>query len=265
MYNKSSISGNDILQDLVNKDTDGDSVLDWEEGLWGTDPGKKDTDDDGTLDGVEITGLKSETADSEENAGEAENLTQTDKFARELFSTITTLNQAGEIDEATIEKLSSSLAEQIQNSVPKKVFNVSEINILDDNTQQATQNYNNTLESIFKKYPINTTVLDVLQKFIIDENNVDTSVLIELDPIIEQTKKVIEEMVKIKVPQFLASSHLSLINAFQRLVENVVDIRLYDTDIILSLSAISQYETNTNLLESALNNLGSIIDKKLNN
>ena len=34
--------GNITIKDLVNKDTDGDGILDWEEGLWGTDPTKKE-------------------------------------------------------------------------------------------------------------------------------------------------------------------------------------------------------------------------------
>ena len=102
--------------DLINRDTDGDGALDWEEGLYGTDLNKKDTNDDGILDSAEIAKLKSETMLSSENTNaEPENLTQTDKFARELFSTIATLNQAGQIDQATIDKLSSSLTEQIQN------------------------------------------------------------------------------------------------------------------------------------------------------
>jgi flagellar basal body-associated protein FliL len=31
---------NEIVGNLVNRDTDGDGIPDWEEGLWGTDPTK---------------------------------------------------------------------------------------------------------------------------------------------------------------------------------------------------------------------------------
>ncbi len=40
---------NQILGDLINRDSDGDQVPDWEESLWGTDPNKKDTDGNGVL------------------------------------------------------------------------------------------------------------------------------------------------------------------------------------------------------------------------
>ena len=57
------IYGNEILENLITRDTDLDGVLDWEEGLWGTDPTKKDTNDDGVFDGVEIAKLKTAQED----------------------------------------------------------------------------------------------------------------------------------------------------------------------------------------------------------
>ena len=80
--------GNETLENLINKDTDDDGILDWEEGLWGTDPTKKETTP-GTPDGVAVEKLKTEQSKNLENNGEApsvnqgeENLTQTDKFSR---------------------------------------------------------------------------------------------------------------------------------------------------------------------------------------
>ena len=50
--------GNAIVGDLVNRDTDGDGLLDWEESLWDTDPNNKDTNGDGVSDSVEIAKIK---------------------------------------------------------------------------------------------------------------------------------------------------------------------------------------------------------------
>ena len=47
------------LEDLVNKDTDGDGILDWEEGLYGLDPTKKETTP-GVSDQNAISKLKAE-------------------------------------------------------------------------------------------------------------------------------------------------------------------------------------------------------------
>ncbi|KKQ28011.1 MAG: hypothetical protein US45_C0055G0003 [Candidatus Nomurabacteria bacterium GW2011_GWA1_37_20] len=266
--------GNITIKDLVNKDTDGDGILDWEEGLWGTDPTKKETTP-GTPDKVAIENLKKQTGQNQQEQGlpllkngdnqSIENLTQTDQFSRELFSTIATLNQNGIVDQATIDKLGASLAEKIQNPIIRKVFLISDIKTINDNSVQAFINYNNALNSIFQKYPTTYSVLDVLQEFIIDENSVDVSVLSKLNPIIEQSNKVMTAMVKMNVPQSLSVLHLNFINTLQRLVENLSDIKLYDNDSIVALGGISKYKENTTQLESDLNNLVNVIDQKLKN
>ncbi len=270
-------NSNATIEDLVNKDTDGDGVLDWEEGLWGTDPTKKETTP-GISDKVAIEKLKAgrpaaeidgiKASPQQDGLNGADNIgtgmTQTDKFSRELFATISTLNQNGNIDQATIDKLSDSLAERIQNSAPRKIYLLSDINVIKDDSLQTIKKYNNTLNNIDQKYKANYTVFDILQKFAIDENNVDVAVLSELDPIIENLNKTIIDMAKMSVPQSLSILHLAVINTLEKIAENISDIQLYDTDVIISLSAITQYNQNINTLESNTGVLGNAIRKKLN-
>ncbi len=263
---------NETLEGLVNRDTDGDGIMDWEENLWGTDPAKKETTL-GIADSLAIEKIK-----AEEGVGESgnflqnitqintENLTQTDQFSRELFATIVAANQAGTMDEAAIESLTTSLSEKIQNAPPRKVFSVFDIKTTTDNSAQSFTNYNKSLSDIYKKNPaVSYTILDVLQKFIIDENSVDASALVKLEPIIKQTNNIITAMLKINAPQSIATLHLSVINSFQRLVENISDIKLYDSDAIMALGGISKYQENATRLETDLNNLAKTISQKLKN
>lgn len=267
--------GNLALESLVNKDTDDDGILDWEEGLWGTDPTKKETTA-GVPDSTAINKLKSEQSSStgttneqgEPLLNEGQNnatLTQTDKFSRELFATVASLSQNGVMDQATIDQLSSSLADQIQNSAPRKVFLISEIKTINNDRFQTFLSYYDALNDIDKKYKIDYTALDVLGQFVIDENNVDVSALIKLDLIIANTNKTIGAMVKMSVPTSISTLHLNAVNALQRLSENLSDIRLYDTDVVVAINGISQYMENAEKLDSAVNNLANAIDQKLNN
>jgi len=263
------IYSNEVISKLVNKDTDGDGMLDWEEGLWGTDPTKKDTNGDGVLDNIEIEKLKSETGQGEQGesllALQDENLTETDKFSRELFATVATFNQSGAMDQVTVDKISDSLAEQIKNTPSKKIFLISDIKVIADDTVVTIQKYSNTLDGILSKITVKYTVIDVLQKFVGDENNENIEALSELDPIIKQTTDFINGMVKMETPQSLATLHLDVVNALERLIKNLNDIKLYDSDIIVALGAISQYQTNTIALESATQKLTAVINQKLNN
>jgi len=252
-----------IVKDLVNRDSDGDGMLDWEEGLWGTSPEKKDTNDDGVPDNVEIAKLKTELGQNqnEDVIQNEENLTQTDKFSRELIATMAALNQTGEMDQATIDKLGTSLALQIENSPTKKIYTLGEMKITNDNSVQAIQKYTANMDMLEKKYPMNGNATAVLQESLTLDGDIDGSVLYKLDPITQQMENIIKEMTKIEVPQKIASLHLGLTNAMQKIMENLRDIQLLDSDAIVALSAISQYEDNTTALEASVNNLRNATEK----
>jgi len=259
----------ETLGDIINKDTDGDGILDWEESLWGTSPMERETTP-GILDSVAIEELKAQKAEEAELNGElesldTENLTQTDRFSRELFSTISALSQNGSVDQVVIDELSTSLAEQIKNSPVQKIFLLSDLKIIQDDNFQSIKNYDDTLNIIHQKHPAERTVMDVLQDFAADEENVDTAVLSELDPINAQVRGIIGDMVEMNVPQSLAVLHLDIVNGLQRLSENIDNIKFFDTDVIVALGAISQYEANTDLLAEATINLTDAINQKLSN
>ena len=255
----------------MNKDSDSDGILDWEESLWGTDPTKKETTE-GIPDQVAIDKIKAEQGMEEGNSSlndatlqNAVNLTRTDQFSRELFATIAAASQNGAMDQATIDALSITLAEKIQNPNVRKIFLTSDIKISKNDDADAVKIYGNALNNIQKIYTLDYTALDVLQKFSADENNVDVSVLSKLDPIIAQTNKVINTALKTSVPKSLADLHLKVINSLERLVENLIDIKLYNTDAIVSFGAIFQYNQNASILESDIVNLQNAITQKLSN
>jgi len=256
------------LGDLVNKDTDGDGIPDWEESLYGLDPTKKETTP-GILDSVALEKLKIQQAQQglpllENGEGQSmENLTQTEKFSRELFATVAAASQGGALDQTAIDQLVASLAGKIENPTVRKVFVASDLNIIKDDSTQAIKNYMDTMGKLEAKYPIKGSVSGILEKFVADENNVNISALAELDLIIKPLQNGMGEALKMKVPQSLASLHLDSLNALERLLENLNDIKLFDTDPILSLGAIRQYGQNATLLESAALKLKNAIILKL--
>ena len=261
-----SYSGNIAIGDLVTKDTDLDGVLDWEESLWGTDPTKKDSNDDGTADGVEIERLKAAQGASVESSSEQpeENLTETDKFAREFFSTVVSLNQAGEIDAATMDKLGSTLADEVGNSAPRKVFSIKDFKTSGDD-KNSIQIYGNTLASIFNKHAINIDANDVLEEAITEDGEINVGVLNKLDPVIKNFNEVINEMSKINVPPYFLSIHLQTINGLEKIAENLADIKLIDKDPLVAMGAMSQYPQNSAELQNYIDTLNQKGAEKLGN
>ena len=252
--------------DLVNKDTDGDGVLDWEEGLWGTDPNKKDTDDNGVPDDLEIDKMKIAKGinpDDPENKKE-ENLTETEKFARELFATTAALNQTGVMDEKAIDKITTSVAEQIKNPVIRKVYLISDLKIIQDNSLEAAQKYfqnlGNLIDKHKKKYPISAKMPQILNDFV--SNSTDNQKLSEFNLLIDYTKGNIDLMLSLEIPKEFGLSHLNIINTWEQILENLIDIKLVDSDPIIAMGAVNKFQININLLEENIKKHIDIIIKK---
>ena len=261
------VSGDEILGDVLSKDTDKDGILDWEEGLWGTDPTKGDTNDDGVSDKEEIARMKAErgatsgepaSADGSGGASE-ENLTQTDKFARELFTTIAALNQSGEIDDNTVAQITDSLATQIQNPVQRKIFTMADLKVTGDSSQVSLETYANAVVGLYQRYPVTGNVVDVLNQLSETEDN--TQILSQLSPGINQMKNFVDGMTKVNAPAVIASSHLEVINSLQVLIENMEDIQLFDTDSLATLGALSQYENNVDRFNTAVERLSIALNQ----
>jgi len=72
-----------LKSEILEKDSDGDGLLDWEESLWGTDPFLVDTDGDGILDGEFVASRKKDKSTSQIVADE--NLNFSEQFSRDFF------------------------------------------------------------------------------------------------------------------------------------------------------------------------------------
>ncbi len=259
-------NSNDKVGDLVNRDTDLDGVPDWQESLYGTDPTKRDTDDDGVSDDIEIARLSKQNPVNGEldlSIENKEDKTMTGQLSKELFSTIATLNQTGAVDQDTVDTLSAKLAEKIQNPLNIRTYTMSDIKISTSDDKQSVKAYNDALNKIYAKYPVKTTFFDVLDKFIIDEDTVDESALKDLDFLIKQTTNIKNETIKIPVPASLAILHLNVLNAMEKVIDNMSSVKFYDTDIVVAMGGIVQYSENASALESAVGELDLKINQRL--
>ena len=252
----------EVLENLINKDSDLDGVVDWEEDLWGTNPLVKDTDGDGIWDNDEITQLRKELV---RNTGvppsDTENLTTTDKFSQELLSTIAALNQSGELDPESINHLGATLAQEIENAPQKRVFGISDIKVVGSSIQ-AAEKYVTDLNALSTKYPPAGNPIEVLSETLTTEGDVDTALLYKLDPLIIQMGNIVTGMLGLEVPQKISAVHLELLNAIERTRENLSDIKLMEQDALIAFSAMNQLEANDNQVTAVVEKLNATLQNE---
>jgi hypothetical protein len=264
---------NMTVADLVNKSTTGDGIPDWEKILLGLDPTKTENVP-GVPDSVTIQKMvQANNANTQTNGASQDDssLSQTDKVSRDFFATIAALEQSGAIDangnmdQATEDKLSNTLINNIQNAPQRKIYQFSDIKIINDNSVAAFRKYNNALNNVFPKTSIKYSVTDVLQKFAPDDtgNNADPSVLPELDPIIKQMTDSLNGLLITPVPRALATLHLYMVDSLEATIENLSDIQQYNTDPIVAFSGMSKYQQNSSLFTQITQDIGGLIDMKL--
>ena len=257
---------NTTVSDWINKDSDGDGIPDWEERLWGTDPNNPETIP-GVPDAQTIQQMKEKMGADSTNTGTpvstSGSLTKTDQFSRDFMATVSTLSENGTLDQATIDKLSSSLSDEIQNTTQQKVYTLADLKITNDNSINAVKKYSTAIDNLYPKNPVKYTVINVLNEFSPDGNNVYPEKLSELNPIIKQENDLLVGTLKAQVPQSLALLDLNFINKLETLLENLNSITMYNTDPILSLSGIGKYNQSSTDLATATQALTDAINQKL--
>jgi hypothetical protein len=100
------------LGEFVDRDTDSDGVKDWEEALWGTDPLKGDTNDDGISDKDDID-KKKFALNQQNTGGDISEGNETDVFSKELFTTLISLKETGALTPETISDLAQKLGSNV--------------------------------------------------------------------------------------------------------------------------------------------------------
>jgi hypothetical protein len=275
-HNSGLIYGNETVNDLLTRDTDEDGVPDWEETLYGTDPTKIDTVP-GVPDSTTIANKQGAYNGSNlaisGNALGSQNLNETDKLSRELFSTIAALNQTGVVDQNTIDNLSDSMVSEIQSAdTTAKVYSYTDLKISNDNSKVAIQNYNNALNKIFQKYISQPSDYDLLAYSLVSGSagpiqsfldNGDATELKALDPVAQELLTEIKGLLATSVPSGLSQLHLNLINGMEKVYENINNLELVDTDTVVAMNAVDQYTDNMDSLQSYIDKIRSTIDQDL--
>jgi hypothetical protein len=258
---------NQSIEDLIGKDTDVDGIPDWEEALWGTNPNKKMTFNN-TPDATYIANKKKALNIEESVSANEQNLTETEKFAREFFASYSAMKSSGQVDNNAINSFSNSLGQNIVNPDLVDRYGVIDVKIGSSDDSVSKQKYYQDVQTLFKSYQANGlgNELDIISSGLasnsasgttndIDQNN-------KLSAIGKAYQNFAQKIMGMNIPQSLAEYHLRIANSANNTGISVLNMTKITNDPIVGLSGLSQYQKYSDDLVKAVTDLETFLSKQ---
>jgi hypothetical protein len=234
------LSANISLNNLVQKDSDGDGIFDWEESLWGTDPYNKSTNE-GVEDKDFVEKKKKElAANNEDESGisNEENLNETEKFSREFFATVTALKQSGNLNEGSVSNIANVVGEKMSNSNLSNKYRITDLKKTYDVTAQNQEDFYNTVGDIYEKYRNQGLGTEL--------DNMDTSTgesdALELARISQVYQDFSKEVADLPVPSNLTQNALDIINGAYNTGLAIKNLSQMTDNPLVGLIGLTQYQ-----------------------
>jgi hypothetical protein len=246
------------INELLQKDSDGDGVLDWEEGLWGTDPYKTKTFED-TPD-KEYIKAKREALKTPGSTGADTGLNETDKFAQQFFASLAALKQSGQLNETTMKNIASSLGESIADPSLLNAYTAQDIKINTNDNNTTKENYYLEAGNLFEKYREKGVGKELeITGTLVASGTSNPELENQLASIANAYQEYAQKMLSISVPESLSSYHLSIINSSNNVGIAIRSMQKIATDPVVGLSGVSQYQKYSEQLIDAVGNMETIL------
>lgn len=251
--------GTSTVNEFISQDTDGDTIPDWEEPLWGTDPNNADTNGDGITDGDEIK-KKKNTLQTDQETPTTYN--ETELLSQELFTIINSLSASGTLTNEAMQNIASSFVQStIASDALPDTYTRSMLKISFNNGPTSLRTYQDALEKA-----INPAIADgigremqaIASGIYLSDASFFQNLSVASELYIQTSKNV---MAIPSVPSTLASYHLALANDLEKIGTALLDM----TDMIENpangLGAFVIYQNYTDALLRDINGLGTILQR----
>lgn len=246
-----------LREQIIEKDSDGDGLLDWEETLWGTDPYKIDTDGDGILDGEYVANRKKDKAPEE--IVNFEDLSFTQQFSREFFGMYLEFKADGEVTE--VEK--NALIAKILNSrdpdlpLPYEASRVKTIPQTEENLRSYFVGIVLMVQGASPK-DITKSELVLLEEALQDDA---PELLGEVKRIADGYAKLSNELQTLSVPQTVRTHHAEFVTATMRLAHIIEGFSRADSDAAYALVVLPEYQNEVDRMVLALQGINEVVNK----
>jgi hypothetical protein len=225
----------------VQKDSNNNGIPDWEEILWGLDPSKNGPSN------KEFITAKQEALSKENGASvSSTNKTDNELLSQEFFATIMSLEQTGNLDDASMQSISDAIGQKIIADPIADVY-TKDMLIVKTTTTSSAVKYYQDLKNLLTKYKdkdIGNELTFIAQGV---QNN-DPQALYLAGTIADQYKSFANELIKIPVPEAFAPKDLSLANDYDKVSQSITGLTQIISDPITGMKALINYKKYSDAL-----------------
>lgn len=249
------------------QDSDRDGLKDWEETLWGTNPGSFDTDGDGTSDGEEVDSGRNPNIGGPEDVldiehGElphqtpVEDMTATEKVAAVFFKEYVALRQSGGLQDplAQSELLSKIIKQFEEGASNDPGYNEKDVLVGPLRGKDAARSYGNLVALALAQNPVPDTgnalitLLEALQTDDVEE-------LKKLENWATAYHGIEKDLLEIVTPADAVAQHTKLVNQFYALRKQVESMQKAFEDPVVMMQAINPHVESARTLLQALQDI----------
>lgn len=236
-------------QALIEKDTDGDGVRDWEEILWGTNINLASTF--GMPDKEYINNKRKDVAlVNNTSVVNTENLNDTDKFSREFFSTIIALKESGNLNSFNIANLATKFSSDLGSTANlAQNYTSEDIKLSSDTLTEKKAYYSKFSKALADAYNNGMGYELVALSDFAKSEDLNNAQIIKISNYYKALTKALLEM---KAPPSAQKMHLDLVNISDNMYLIFKNISQVENDSLIGLIAISQFNANEEKLEKTI-------------
>lgn len=238
--------------DAINKDTNGNSIPDWEEKLWGLDPSVLYTNG---ISNQKIIEDKKKVLGVTETS--EENLNETDQLARQLFALTAALGQSEELDNATLKEIANKIGSSVNVKDSINQYSLKDIQTVQTSTT-TLRSYYSAMQKITSAERGYTPDIEAIAAAVETE---DLSTLEDFSTTAAAYKKMAKSLSAVPVPIGVAPYHLQIMNSFVGIAESFSYIEQINDNSIIALVGIATYKTHNTRLSIALINMADYLAK----
>ena len=177
--------------------------------------------------------------------------TTTDTIARRLILEYTAVQQGRTtpLSDAEAETIATRLAQGIK-LPPKKQYKLSDLNISEDNSDEAGTLYAKNLNTLLYAFAVANSKENALSVVAKATETKDSGVLEKLDTYIGLYQTLEKDLLSLKTPSLVATLHLRLLQSYETLRAATVGLKSVLSDPVVGFAAFAEYQKGVDALNT---------------